>query len=332
MLRQKYIENTLNCTFIRYSPLTPNFDLFGIINIIYLHIKNALLTENKTSYSGNIVLHDQTIELQKLAVREKEIELEMKKCDTEVMHKQIHVPVTNMESDDEDNDSDNEEQFPDELLYKTRKLSNGHKLQQYDLEGHLIQTYEGVMDAVRKCPGTSKSQLRIAYKNNTIYKGFRWMKLNINLPNDTVQNIGDVAVRKSVPVKSLIAMLNLDKNVIENVFSDQRAAAQAMKFTSTASISLAIKFERRCSGHYFKPWETCSEYLQAEFLKVNVLPEQRKSKGTKILQLHPITNVMIKQFDTIDDVIQKFQMGRVTLKKAINNDELYKGYKWCYVQ
>jgi prophage antirepressor-like protein len=328
---EKHLHNRDDIKIHKYvddiPPGVRSKETFKVNKELYAKFVNIAKDEVK---SFNQLTHDQKIELQKLEVREKEIELEMKKCETEVMQLQINTPQTiENESDSDESDEDLLE-LPSELLYKTRKLSNGHKLQKYNLEGHLLQTYAGVMDAVRKCPGTSKSQLRIAYKNNTVYKGFRWMKLALTLPDDTVQDIGISTERKSVPVKSMIAMLNLDKNRIENVFPDQKSAAQAMKFTSTASISQAIKFERRCSGHYFKPWDTCSNELKSEFLKQNVLPEQRKSKGTRILQLHPITNAIIKEFDTMDDAIQKYQMGRQTFKNALENDEIYKSYKWCY--
>lgn len=36
--RQKYIENKLDCTFIRYNPESKTFNIFEVINQIYTHI------------------------------------------------------------------------------------------------------------------------------------------------------------------------------------------------------------------------------------------------------------------------------------------------------
>jgi very-short-patch-repair endonuclease len=38
--REDYIKNELNCVFIRFKPYDNNFDIFKLINKIYLHIKN----------------------------------------------------------------------------------------------------------------------------------------------------------------------------------------------------------------------------------------------------------------------------------------------------
>jgi len=38
--RQKYIENNLNATFIRFNPDDPNFDIFEVISKIHYHMKN----------------------------------------------------------------------------------------------------------------------------------------------------------------------------------------------------------------------------------------------------------------------------------------------------
>jgi len=38
--REDYIKNELNCVFIRFKPYNNNFDIFELINKIYLHIKN----------------------------------------------------------------------------------------------------------------------------------------------------------------------------------------------------------------------------------------------------------------------------------------------------
>jgi len=40
--REQYIRDKINCTFIRYSPDDKNFNIFTVINNIYVHIKNNI--------------------------------------------------------------------------------------------------------------------------------------------------------------------------------------------------------------------------------------------------------------------------------------------------
>jgi len=39
-IREEIIKNKLNCTFIRYKPLSNNFNIFDVIHLIFYHIKN----------------------------------------------------------------------------------------------------------------------------------------------------------------------------------------------------------------------------------------------------------------------------------------------------
>lgn len=39
-IREEIIKNKLNCTFIRYNPLSNNFNIFDVIHLIFYHIKN----------------------------------------------------------------------------------------------------------------------------------------------------------------------------------------------------------------------------------------------------------------------------------------------------
>jgi hypothetical protein len=211
---------------------------------------------------------------------------------------------------------------------KTRKLSQGRKVQRYSIDKTLIETYQGLLDASRKFKGSSKSQIKVAILNNQIYREYRWAYLDSNLPDTTIQDIGE---NKEVTIikKGYVAMLNLDKNKIEDVFVDQKSAGQAMKFNSSASICLAIIHNRRCSGHYFTMWDKCSSEMQHEYLRDNILPEKINKNGTKIHKLHPITHEIMYTYLSIEDVVKKYQTSRIFLKRIMNNDEVFKGYKWC---
>lgn len=249
-----------------------------------------------------------------------------------------HNDATENKDEDSDNNSDDDttihDIYPstDDIIInaplKTRKLSQGRKVQRYSIDKNLIETYQGLLDASRKFHGASKSQIKVAILNKQIYREYRWAYLDSNLPDTTIQDIGENTEVKIIK-KGFVAMLNLDKNKIENVFVDQKTAGQAMKFNSSASICMAILYNRRCSGHYFTMWDKCSAEMQQEYLRDNILPEKINQNGIKIHKLHPITHEIMHTYLCIEDVVKKYQTSRGFLKRIMSNDEIFKGYKWC---
>lgn len=116
-----------------------------------------------------------------------------------------------------------------------------------------------------------------------------------------------------------------------NVFCDQKAAMEDRKFTSTASISNAMKKQTISGGHYFMLWMNCDEELKIDYLKNNNLPEKRINKTTiQVEQLHPITSVFIKKFTRLEDVVKEYRISRKTLRNACSYDLVLKGYKWRF--
>lgn len=219
------------------------------------------------------------------------------------------------------------------ILTDSRKhtQSKGNKIQRYSQDGqNLIFTYESYAYAMRDTSllNITRSCLKNAIKNNTIYKDFRWMELDRSMPDNTIQ-ILEKTLESHIIKIGYIAMLNLDKNKIEHVFCDQKAAAEHRKFNSSASISNAIKRNSISSGHYFMMWYNCEQELQNEYLKNNLLPQKRAAINNKqIEQLHPITECIIKYYSSIEDVIKEFKISRQTLKSACDFNIISKGYKW----
>lgn len=210
--------------------------------------------------------------------------------------------------------------------------TRGDKIQRYCPEGkELIKTYASYAFAIRdeSVPGLSRSALKEAIKNNTIYKGYRWASLSRSCADDTIQLLEPSRENKSVKI-GFVAMLNLDKTEIVRVFCDQKEAAVDRKFTSSASISNAIKRDSKSSGHYFRMWDDCDAALKSRFLQSNDLPQKRQTVVSQpIEQRHPFDNSLIANYASHEDVIRKFKVSRLTLKSAIEFGYIIKGYKWC---
>jgi hypothetical protein len=221
------------------------------------------------------------------------------------------------------------------LLQDSRQhtQARGNKIQRYSQDGKtLIKTYESYVYAMRdkELADPTRSAIKEAIKTNTIYKDYRWAELDRSLPDDTIQKLPDTIESKTIK-NGYVAMLNLDKSKIVNVFCDQKAAAEDRKFTSSASVSNAIKRGSVSGGHYFMMWHDCNQELKDEYLKTNTLPQKRVAvNGVQVEQLHPITNEVLKYYPSCEDVVKEYKISRQTLKSAIEYSYIVKGYKWRY--
>ena len=207
----------------------------------------------------------------------------------------------------------------------------GPKIQRYSADGlQLVKTYSGHVDAVRDAELPDMCRLRIKNATNTatLYKGFRWAALERAMPDDTVQDIGPTVVSATIQ-KGLVAMLDLDKKCVVQVFMDQKDAAEKRHFTGCAAISNAIKRGSKSSGHYFVMWHDCPEALKAEYLSRDTLPEKR-SHGKGVDQLHPITGALVKHYSSIEEAIIAMRMARKCLMSAVEFQAVAKGYKWRF--
>jgi len=281
---------------------------------------------NKFKFSS-IVEHEHIIELETLKL--KQIEARTKELQIE---KEL-IEIKSSENIDIDNEN---KTYIDPVIllsdFRKHTQSKGNKIQRYSVDGKtLIKTYESFAYAMRDkeiSDTTSRGCIKKAIENNSVYKDSRWAELDRNMSDDTIQDIGETVYSKTVKLGN-VAMLNINKDKIVNVFCDQKAAAEDRKFSSGGSVSNAIKRESVSGGHYFKMWDDCAQELKDEFLLNNELPEKRVSVNGKIIeQLHPITNESIKKYSSFEDVIKEFKVSRQTLKSACNYDIICKGYKW----
>ncbi len=235
-------------------------------------------------------------------------------------------------SDDEDISAD---YLPESYLPiiddKIIKQTKGDKIQRYSSDGKtLIKTYSSIIEVSRDTtiPETSRNCILEASKNNTLYKNYRWKSLDRKLSDDTIQILEPT--NKTIQVNiGFVAMLNLEKNKIIRVFMDQKEAGEDRKFKSGAPISKAIKLGTQSGGHYFMMWHNCSTELQEEYLSREKLPNKRiNGSKIQIQKINPVTNEIIKEYTSINDVIKEHKISRLTLNKCIDNNLLRDGFYW----
>lgn len=217
------------------------------------------------------------------------------------------------------------------LEYKDRYNNRGNKIQKYTLDGKLVCTYQSNMDTIRKEPNTSVAGLKKAIHDKMLYKNYRWLFLDREKADDFIQDIGETKKGvRSCQQGSLIAMLDINKQFILKVYPDQLSAAEE-RHLARGSICSAIKRESLSSGHYFMYYDNCSEEMKRTYLSHSKLPDKLVRNNAKVInQLHPITKEIINTYNSMAIVQKEFQISLTTLKKAIDNNELLKNFKWSY--
>lgn len=203
------------------------------------------------------------------------------------------------------------------------------KVQKYSFDGKdLIETYNTIRDAV---VNKENNRLNIAYKgilkaieSNSAYKKFRWAFLDPSLPDDTIQDLPETYTVNL----DYVAMLSSDRTRIEKVFLDKKEAAANRKGTGVSTIVNAIKRGTPSKGNYFMFWYSCSNELKEEYLQKEKLPIKEPSMRKVIVeQIDPKTDEVIKIIP-FENVIKEIKMSRKSLRLAVQNGTMVKGFKW----
>jgi hypothetical protein len=218
---------------------------------------------------------------------------------------------------------------PNGPAIKPRPHANSPRVQLYDADKNYIKTFSSITEALRGIPDSSYSGLKNAAKVNSLYKGHRFYLLDHDDEDKPLQ-IPDTADIQTVRF-DYIAQVNIQKTKVIEVYPDQRGAALATN-VSPSAINKAVNNESVSSGHYFIRWNDLPDALKFEYMETNDLPEPPKQVGSvSVQQLDKTTREVIATYNSITDVIQKYQISRATLKKKIELQEEMKGYLWRFV-
>ena len=211
---------------------------------------------------------------------------------------------------------------------KAKKITQGSYVQKYDLQGYLIETYEGLTDAVRRNTNVSATGLTEAIKNNSEYYGYRWVYLSRLMPSDTVQAIGPTIKRQ--PYRAgLVALMDIDRTTILGVFASQKELAEHLNVNGSL-ISHTLTRGGICNGHTIKEWDVCSKELQEAYLKDNTLPVRTRHKAVRALIacIDPVSRQTVKTFQSASEVMDHYNCNRTSINRALDNDIIWKGYQW----
>jgi hypothetical protein len=222
----------------------------------------------------------------------------------------------------------NKDATTSDYVVKKININRGNKIQKYSPSGQLIVTYNGIRDATRN-ESITDAILIATINNKSLYNEHRWVYLNRDLPDDTVQDIGETVIKTKYK-NELVAMLDIDKKEIVNIFINQKEASIARKLKSSASINHSILHGNICSGHYFQYYNDCSEELKNKYIESGKELPIKKTKGITIKQYNYENGELINEYPSLLDVQIKYQVSNKSLKNAIKTGEVLKNFIWKY--
>ena len=298
-----------------------------------IELENLRLKIEEKKSENNLI----ELKINEYKLKQKELEAEIKKNELELKKIEIEkIGIESIEHGEPAEQAEEQEQPEQESNYsynfEIRKINNGirvPKVYQYDINNlkDPINIYESPKELIRVNSDIFMSSLKNAIKNNTIYKNYRWIFVNRNeeppaeIP-ETVDN------NCKSPLIKYIAMIDIKKTKILNVFSTQKEAVASRNLKSN-SFTRAISQYSISSGHYWKYFDDCPIEMQNEYLLHNKLPEKYVSVISKtVSQICPRTNEIIKTYNSKNEVINKFQMSMLTLSKFSENGNIHNGYRW----
>ena len=176
----------------------------------------------------------------------------------------------------------------------------------------------------------SFTAIKKAYQHKTLYLDYRWHFITDRQEPDLhkSRNIGETVITQERN-QGQVAMLNINKTKIIKVFKISKDAAKEI-LQHPSAMCCAIKHSTPLNNCYWMRWEHVDVSLRDKFLQSNILPtKQPNVRGTKIKQLHPITNELVKLFDSYTDIQKELKISVKKIKELIENNEIYLGkYKF----
>ena len=283
-------------------------------------------------------IDNQKLEILKLVVKHEMNLTEFKEALNLMMNKDVEQSNDNEIIQPIQSHEDIVTQLSQEQLIVTPPIPHSHQnrsiagpiVQLYDKDDitKLLHIYDSITEAVREIPETSFTQIKHAAKNKQIYREFRWFLVDRHSPNARIfNNIGET-FNHTIKKTGMVAMLNMDKTKVINVFGNQKMAAEHLSQHHSA-MSHAIKYNVVLSGHYWRMWDELDTELTVEYEDNSELPVRLPLKrGVQVQQIDPDTNLIVNIFNSISNVCKLFKISPKTLKEKAAEKIAHNGYKW----
>ena len=205
-------------------------------------------------------------------------------------------------------------------------------VQKYNTELKLIESYNSERQAARENVGAKSFEIAAACKNNSVYKNFRWFKVDREDKDEEQQIPPTEIVQKRA--KDFVAKVDPDTMSVVDVFPNATAAAESMGLAKGAMSYAINKYDGHKAGFLWYWWSPMSDDLKKTFSgDIEKLSLANISK--QILQLDAETYQTVgKPWKNMQDVVQQYKTSHKTLKKCIAEDKnvylLLHGFRWKF--
>ena len=207
-------------------------------------------------------------------------------------------------------------------------IKKGKKIQVIDPDNLnvVVKVYDSMIYALRDTQlNYVKQSIQKAIKNNTIYKGYRWMFVEHGCDPNIVVNIHPTVESRQTKLE-IILQLNKDKTQIIESYHGVTLIKNKFK-VSLPRLHKIIDDHLLFNDSYFIRIKDCPSELLNSYKQNNTLSMRSSSKSIKIKQINFQTNQEII-YKSLTECSIKFGSSEKTISDAIKNDNIVNGYKF----
>lgn len=295
--------------------LTDQFNYAQLVRIVKEEIKkhNQYMEELQSiSYYKNKISELQTCIVEKQLIIQKLLHEKLNdKQLTEIFN--VVQPITPI-------------QTPSVQKEQVEIVAKGRQIQEIDPDNLDVikKIYKSMIYALRENSGYEKHAIQKAIKNNTIYKGSRWLYVEHHQNPNIVNNISPT-VDSSQPEQKCIVKINKERTKITECFTGITQLRKKYKM-GDVKINYIINNNTLFDNGYFKKMTDCPP----ELLKDVELPRMVSKKAKSIKQ----TNINTKQekiYKSLNDLYIKMGISSKKLEDIIKNKQIFRESNWQYI-
>ena len=196
----------------------------------------------------------------------------------------------------------------------------------------LIKVFDSVAEvcAIFKTP---RSSITKAYKENTIYKNFRWNLVDRAKDPYIVEIANIQPTRRLSKIQNLgyIAKLNHDKSEILNVYLDRKTASIKNGYASVSYLDYFVKHCKPVNNYYYVLYETLDDNIKNRFLNKiksdNIVLYKKNGIGQ-----FSINGDLLKEFRSKHECQTLLKIGNKSLCKALETGKAFNNNIYKYLQ
>lgn len=207
-------------------------------------------------------------------------------------------------------------EFNEDYRQHMRESQKSIPIIQLDFDGNIIKTWEhGSREASKKLNYSQTNIWKCCNKIQASYKGCIWLYLH-----DYKENGVDLYWHENNSRFKRIVQLDVDNHEIVKVWNNLKDIDIDNKNIDRSAIVKVCKDKLASACGY--RWMYYIDYLQGK-------KNQMKTSTKRVNKL--LNNTIIKTYFSVMEASRDIKGCDSSIRDAIYNNKLYKGYKWAYV-